>query len=280
MSEIWYCRPGTLVAIARDTSYLFVVAGSIVLIEDVDVDELSRILALTARPILQADLLTHCSNETLDTLLNLGVLVQTHHAEPIISDIPKRCRRLVIGLSGSVAVTGALTYVVPLARMFAEHTDIIITAGASQFIEPRVFDYHGIPTWLDLHEPRQGVAIPHKYLADADLILIAPASANTIQRLATGACSDLLSLVVAMTKAPVVVAPSMNPQMWSQPAIARNVAQLRRDGIWVIDPGLGFPLSDPDHPALGAMGFDLAGLVRALDGVLTQHAASLAQSTS
>src|SRR5207249_11528339 len=98
--------------------------------------------------------------------------------------------------------------------------------------------YYGLPVWVDRFEARDGVNVPHMWLASrADVILIA-ATAHTIHRLATGACSDLLSLVVAATRAPIVIAPSMNPLMASQPAVARNSGQLRRVGYYVAEPGL------------------------------------------
>ena len=84
----------------------------------------------------------------------------------------------------------------------------------------------------------------HVHLASrAEIIAVIPASAHALQRLATGACSDLLSLTVAATKAPVVLFPAMNANMWRHRAIARNVAQLRADGCYVVEPGPGFEVS-------------------------------------
>ena len=269
MGAVTYTRSPSLVALARQASYLFIIAGSAVVISDVDVDELSQILNLTARPITREALLDHCAVETIQTLVDLGVLVTSEITNPPVgpSTSPKRCGRLVVGVSGAVAATMVLDQIRGLTSTFADQLDVILTQNATRFLQPRVFDYHGLQTWTDPYEPAHGISVPHKYLAAADLLLIAPASANTIHRIASGACSDLLSLVVANTTAPIVVAPSMNAEMWAHPPIARNVAQLRRDGIWVIDPGAGFVLSG--EAGIGAMGFDLPGLLRALDGVLT-----------
>ena len=77
---------------------------------------------------------------------------------------------------------------------------------------------------------------------------------------------DLTSLVVAITAAPVVVAPSMNPRMWKHPPIARNVAQLREDGIWVIEPGVGGAAADRSDRGVGGAMIAGEGLFRARRG--------------
>ena len=92
-----------------------------------------------------------------------------------------------------------------------------------------------------------------------------------LHKLASGACSDLVSLIVAATKAPVVVAPSMNPEMWTHPAIQRNVAQLRADGVWVIEPGLGFEVGQRDAIGVGPANFQIGSLLRGLAAILHQH---------
>jgi 3-polyprenyl-4-hydroxybenzoate decarboxylase len=269
----WFVRR-PLVTVARRDSYLLVdrERGNTSL-EGVDVEALATVLALAAAPVSRERLEAAADDATIDRLVELGVIAPCPApVEASPQTVPRRCERMVIGLSGAISVTSALDHVVALADSFAREVDVVITRGARRFVQPRIYEYRGFRTWTDAYRPRHGAAVPHHHLATtADLVLIAPASAGTLSRLASGACDDLLSLIVAATTAPVVVAPSMNPQMWLHPPIARNVAQLRADGIWVIDPGIGAPVAQREHHGVGAMGFDIEGLMRALDGVLTQH---------
>lgn len=272
----WYVRPASVVALARRASYVFVVADrpAPICIDDIDVDAMAQVLELAARPISHDALAEISSADAIAMLLDLGVLVETTAPSPAPTALTsKRCKRMVLGLTGSVAVAGALDHVIALADGFAEHIDIVISEGAQAFVVPRVYEYYGFTTWRDMYAPAHGVAVPHKHLAAAELVLIAPASATTLQRIASGACSDLLSLVVAMTTAPVVVAPSMNAQMWRHPPIQRNVAQLRADGIWVIEPGLGKPVAARGEVGVGGGAFDIAGLLRGLAAILDQRSA-------
>ncbi len=268
----WYVRPAALVAVARHSSYLFVVPGrpAPISIDDIDVEAMAQVLALTAKPIARAELAAASSDEAIATLVDLGVLVEVEPPVASITTAPKRCKHLVIGLSGSIGVAGALDHVVALADRFAAHVDVVISEGARNFIQPRLFEYYGFPTWLDPFTPAHGVAVPHKHLAAADLVLIAPTSASMLQKLATGACSDLIGLVVAITKAPVVLVPSMNPQMWVHPPIQRNVAQLRADGVWIVEPGLGRPAAARDEVGVGGGAVDIDGLLRVLDAILAK----------
>jgi phosphopantothenoylcysteine decarboxylase/phosphopantothenate--cysteine ligase len=232
---------------------------------------MANVLALAARPISREELAAASSDDAIASLVELGVLaVVDAPSPPAIATPPERCKHLVIGLTGAIGVAGALDLVVELAARFAERVDVVISEGATRFIQPRLYAYHGFATWLDPFEPAHGVAVPHKHLAGADLVLVAPASASTLSKLAAGACADLLGLVVAITKAPVVLVPSMNPQMWRHPPIQRNVAQLREDGFWIVEPGLGTPVAARDEVGVGGGGVDIAGLIRALDTILAK----------
>jgi len=276
----WFVRNPAVVAVARGSSYLFVGPDRpTAVLDDVDVAALAEVLAAAVTPVPAATLAELCTDDTLALLAEQGILLRGARGEiedaggwraPAAVDPP--CGNLVVGICGVVGALAAVDQVRALAAGFAREVDVVLTPSALQFVTAHAFEYQGLRTWLDPFEPRHGAHVPHIHLAQrADLVLIAPASADLLRRLATGACSDLISLVATATAAPVVVAPAMNPQMWRHPAVARNVAQLRADGVWVVEPGIGFEVSDGgSEAAIGGIGFgnDVANLARTLATIL------------
>jgi hypothetical protein len=181
------------------------------------------------------------------------------------------CRRLVLGVTGAVQAAFIAPAIQRLAHDFAAKVDVILTRSARRFVTPHAIAALGVEVWHDLFERRDGVRVPHTHLAEAaDLVLVLPASANAIFRLAHGTCSDLLSLVVAGTRAPVVTVPSMSSAMWSHPAVRRNVGRLRDDGAFVIEPGRGRAVGSDATCTVGGLGLggDSTHLLGALLAVL------------
>lgn len=268
----WYVRPASLVALARGDSYLFVSPGrSLSTIEGVDVEAMAHVLALAASPIERSALLEVSSEAAVAALVELGVLTEVPQPAPRVATA-KACKRLVIGLGGSIAAGAALEPLAALADRFAEHVDLVIGKGARRFVEPKLFTYHGMTVWTEMYEPAHGARVPHEHLAStAELVLVYAASASLLHKLASGACSDLISLVATATRAPVVVAPAMNPQMWRNPAVQRNVAQLRADGVWIVEPGYGEPVANRAHGGAGSGAFDVANMIVALNAILEQQ---------
>jgi phosphopantothenoylcysteine synthetase/decarboxylase len=128
----------------------------------------------------------------------------------------------------------------------------------------------------DWTDPETGtrINVPHIYLArSADLVLVIPATASAVQRIATGACSDLISLIVSATEAPVIVVPTMNRAMLKYPPVRKNMAELRDCGIFVVEPGLGFEASLESDDQLHFCGIGLTDstVVRAVMAILTAH---------
>jgi 2-polyprenyl-3-methyl-5-hydroxy-6-metoxy-1,4-benzoquinol methylase len=146
--------------------------------------------------------------------------------------------RLLLGVSGAVAASGVPELVARLQRIgFAVRC--ALTANAARFVSPRVLEaVTHAPLARSLWQRDAGV--PHIDLAEwAELVLICPATATTIARLAAGDCDELVSAIVTATRAPVIVAPSMNPQMLVSPAVQRNLDQLRQDGRWIVAGAVG-----------------------------------------
>ena len=154
--------------------------------------------------------------------------------------------RVVVGVTGSIAAYKAAILVSSLVRHGA-HVDVILTASGARFVTPATFN--GLTrgsVHTDLFADR---GLPHVELAErADLIVVAPATARTLARLAHGLADDLLALTVLGTRAPVLVAPAMEAGMWRHPATRRNVALLREDGVEVAGPESGRHASGAGGP--------------------------------
>jgi Phosphopantothenate-cysteine ligase (EC 6.3.2.5)/Phosphopantothenoylcysteine decarboxylase (EC 4.1.1.36) len=149
-------------------------------------------------------------------------------------------RRILIGVTGGIAAYKICELVRRLRDLEAE-VRIVMTEGATHFVTPTTFQaLSGQPVRVSLWDEAGEAAMGHIELAKwAERVLIAPASADTIARLAHGFANDLLSTVVLATAAPVYVAPAMNQQMWANLAVQANIGTLRVRGVQVLGPADG-----------------------------------------
>lgn len=146
----------------------------------------------------------------------------------------------MLGVTGGIAAYKAAELASTLVQAGVELT-VVMTAGARQFIQPLTFEglthrrvYTGVfEGWSDGHTGHVELA------AEADLLLIVPATANTITRLAHGNVDDMLSAIALATAAPIMMAPAMEQHMWHHPATAANVETLRERGVVIVGPGSG-----------------------------------------
>ncbi|HQU48478.1 MAG TPA: bifunctional phosphopantothenoylcysteine decarboxylase/phosphopantothenate--cysteine ligase CoaBC [Casimicrobiaceae bacterium] len=148
--------------------------------------------------------------------------------------------RIVLGVTGGIAAFKAAE----LARLFVKAgvaVDVVMTEAATRFVTPMTFQaLTGRPVATDLWHSGASNAMDHIDLTrGADLVVVAPASADFIAKLAHGIADDLLSALCLARECPLAVAPAMNVQMWFNAATQRNVAQLRADGIALLGPGSG-----------------------------------------
>ena len=149
-------------------------------------------------------------------------------------------KRIVLGVTGGIAAYKSPDLVRRLVEQGAE-VQVVMTAGARQFVTPMTFQaVSGRPVRSDLWDSAAEAAMGHIELARwADLILIAPATADFMAHLAHGLADDLLATVCLASAAPVAVAPAMNRQMWANEATQANVALLRSRGVHVLGPDSG-----------------------------------------
>ena len=149
-------------------------------------------------------------------------------------------KRIVLGVSGSIAAYKSPDIVRRLQNLGAE-VKVIMTNGGREFVSERSLQTISKNKVHDnLWDKEAELAMGHIELAKwADLIIIAPASANTIAKLCHGRADDLLSTVILATEAKVMIAPAMNQQMIASSAMKDNLQLLRKRGILIIEPGFG-----------------------------------------
>jgi phosphopantothenoylcysteine decarboxylase/phosphopantothenate--cysteine ligase len=149
-------------------------------------------------------------------------------------------KRILLGISGGVAAYKAAE----LTRLLVRHganVRVVLTEAGSRFVTPVTLQaLSGQTVWTDLWDPRVADNMGHIELSrDRELILVAPASADFLAKLAHGLADDLLSTLCLARRCPLLVAPAMNVEMWQNPAMQRNVQTLRSDGVKVAGPASG-----------------------------------------
>jgi phosphopantothenoylcysteine decarboxylase/phosphopantothenate--cysteine ligase len=149
-------------------------------------------------------------------------------------------KRVLLGVTGGIAAYKSPDLVRRLREQGAE-VQVVLTAGAREFVTAMTFQaVSGREVRSDLWDPEAEKAMSHIELARwADFVIIAPATADFLARLATGQADDLLTTLCLATDRPIAVAPAMNRLMWSNPATQANVATLAARGVHVWGPGEG-----------------------------------------
>jgi phosphopantothenoylcysteine decarboxylase/phosphopantothenate--cysteine ligase len=146
-------------------------------------------------------------------------------------------KRILLGITGGIAAYKAAE----LTRLFVKagaDVRVIMTEAACRFITPATLQaLSGKPVFTDMWDPRVADAMGHIELSrDRDLIVIAPATTDFLAKLANGFGDDLLSTLCLARRAPLMVAPAMNVEMWQNAATQRNVERLRADGVGILGP--------------------------------------------
>jgi phosphopantothenoylcysteine decarboxylase / phosphopantothenate---cysteine ligase len=154
--------------------------------------------------------------------------------------LPLQGKRIVLGVSGGIAAYKAAALTSKLTQAGA-HVNVILTASAMQFVQPLTFQaLSHQQVYTDMFQEPDPAVISHIELADrADLVLIAPATANVIGKMANGIADDMLTTTVLATKAPVMLAPAMNVNMYAHPAVTANMRRLAEYGCRFVEPGEG-----------------------------------------
>jgi phosphopantothenoylcysteine decarboxylase / phosphopantothenate---cysteine ligase len=150
-------------------------------------------------------------------------------------------KTIVLGVTGGIAAYKAAELVRLLIKAGAT-VHVAMTEAATHFVTPLTFQaLSGNTVWTNQWDTRMSNGMAHINLTrQADLALIAPATANFMAKLANGLSDDLLATLCLARNCPLLIAPAMNREMWGNAATQRNVAQLRADGVNILGPGSGY----------------------------------------
>ncbi|TWU14412.1 Phosphopantothenoylcysteine decarboxylase [Symmachiella macrocystis] len=150
-------------------------------------------------------------------------------------------REVLLGVTGGIAAYKTAELCSRLVQAGAG-VSVVMTTSAEKFIGPTTFEaLTGRPVHRQLFQPQEHHIGEHIGLVRrADLLVVAPASANCLAKFAHGLADDLLSTIALTHTGPILMAPAMNSEMWQKPSVQRNIAQLREDGVLFIEPGSGW----------------------------------------
>ena len=180
--------------------------------------------------------------------------------------------RIILIIGGGIAAYKSLDLIRRLQERGAR-LRCILTPAARHFVTPlAVGALTGERAFTDLFDPQSEFDVGHIRLArDADLIVVAPATADLLAKMAGGHADDLATAVLLATDRPILIAPAMNPRMWAAKATARNLTQLTADGVRVVGPNSG-EMAERGEAGLGRMAEPLE-IVAAAESILRRGAA-------
>jgi len=147
-------------------------------------------------------------------------------------------KRIVLGVTGSIAAYKAVSLLRAL-RSAGATVSVVMTKAATNFVMPRTFEVLSgervVIDLFDAHEQMAHLTIPER----ADVVLVAPATANFLAKAALGLADDVLTTILLSARCPVIVAPAMDGDMWTHPPVGQHVQTLRSRGVVVLDPEVG-----------------------------------------
>ncbi|MEE8303773.1 MAG: flavoprotein [Candidatus Tectomicrobia bacterium] len=170
--------------------------------------------------------------------------------------MPLQGKKTILAVTGSIAAFKAM-HVLRLLRKQGAEVYVVMTAHATQFLAPASFEaLSGHPVCVDLFAPLKSWDMEHIALAHgAELVIVAPATANLMAKLATGMADDLLStlLLVVADRAPIFLAPAMNTHMYLNSAVQQHLETLRQRQVEVIEPQYGQLASKLEGEGVGRL---------------------------
>ncbi len=178
-----------------------------------------------------------------------------------------RNKTIVLGVTGSIAAYKAAEIASQLTQAGAK-VNVVMTKEATQFVSPVTFRaLTGSPVVIEMFDLASEFSVEHVSLAhSADIVVIAPATANTIAKLAMGIADDMLCCTVLATKAPVLIAPAMESNMYNNPITQDNLSKLKARGFVIVGPATGWLASGKEGVGRLADINDIVGSIRQVLG--------------
>jgi len=149
-------------------------------------------------------------------------------------------REIILGITGGIAAYKSATIASRLVQSGASVTAVMTSAATALVGEATFAALTGRPVARDVFDKNYPLGAHIELAQRAQLLVVAPATADFLAKAAHGAADDLLSTLYLCFTGPVLLAPAMNSEMWARPAVQRNVAQLRTDGVHFVDPEEGW----------------------------------------
>jgi phosphopantothenoylcysteine decarboxylase/phosphopantothenate--cysteine ligase len=162
-------------------------------------------------------------------------------ADVPLKDRPLEGREVLLGVSGGIAAYKSADLASKLVQAGAS-VSVVLTRAAQRFIGKTTFEaLTGRPVHTSAFAPSEHYLGEHIGLARrCEILVVAPATANFLARVANGFADDLLATLILAVTRPVLLAPAMNSEMWSKAAVQRNIARLREDDFQFVEPGSGW----------------------------------------
>ena len=291
-AEICYLRDPAYSVVSRGrTSWVSRADGAAQrAIATYDDERLAALLPYVTVPITGRDLQGRLASrpdvlELVPKLAHDGLLITgtrealMQHCRVVLEAPAERVGTMVLGITGGIYASLLMPFLYQLPSTLCDRLEVVITEGAKQFLNPGLFKFlghMGIRVFEGTYDSHDNVHVPHVELArTAELVVIFPATAHSLSRFANGDCSDLISLTVTATRAPVVMLPVMNVLMWTSPAVSENVEKLRRHGHYIVEPGLVAAISrrelDLMYGGPGVRWDRAEQLISLLSSVLARH---------
>ena len=241
-------NPDVALITSKDSVCIVSANGKLVTLENVETRSFSGSLAIAGSRTTRSFLESQFPVNAVDMLIKLDVFVVSDQ-QPEQRPTEPSINSLVVCLTGAIGIVQMFERLLHLRlNSVCRQIDVVLSEAALKFVKPDTFRSLGFDVWVDPYANYGGAhRIPHITLAKrAQAVLVMPCSAHSLFKIAYSVSDDFISLVCTATTAPVIVAPSMNADMWVDAGVAENVHRIRKMGMYVIEPGVGRAISgDP-----------------------------------